>query len=68
MDFYRWWETVESEYKDVVTEDVARAAFKAGMLYSADIAEDEYDVEDCSYKQQAYYISNEIRYQEKLIN
>lgn len=81
MNFYQWWETVEYEYKEVVSEDVARAAFKAGMLHCADIADkktknccipnttcEEYDHEECIHKEQGYCISYEIRKQEKLIN
>lgn len=34
--FRKWWQTVPTEYTDVVNEDVSKAAFEAGMLHAAE--------------------------------
>ena len=35
--FEKWWATVPAEYTDVVSEDVARSAYTAGLLRAAEI-------------------------------
>ena len=71
--FEKWWATVPAEYTDVVSEDVARSAYTAGMERAAEIAETmtidcpsdkcpQYvDVDDCMYKETGFCIVAAIR-------
>lgn len=38
--FSKWWAKVPAEYTDVVSEDVARSAYTAGMERAAEILSD----------------------------